>query len=147
MCAPGDSNIGWSGRPLLAPRPKKPDPPASPTRTSSGHLSGKSIDIGVPNLRPVVWTRYYTPTACSSVMLLLPQAVVLSLSSRIISPVTTMQCTLLFAHMLIYTGSAGCHSPVRLPPFSNAEQGPAAHQSPYANVAVECSSRLYVASQ
>ncbi|KAL3155218.1 Leucine-rich repeat-containing protein 9 [Trebouxia sp. C0010 RCD-2024] len=52
-----DNHIGWSGRPLLAPKPKKPDPPASPTRTSSGPLSGSSRDSGIPNIRPVVWTR------------------------------------------------------------------------------------------
>ncbi|DBA66636.1 TPA: Leucine-rich repeat-containing protein 9 [Trebouxia sp. C0005] len=48
----GDGNIGWSGRPLLAPKPKAADPLPGPSRTTSGSGSG------VPIVRPAIWSRF-----------------------------------------------------------------------------------------
>ena len=45
----GDGNIGWSGRPLLAPKPKAADPLPGPPRTSSGSV--------LPIVRPAIWSR------------------------------------------------------------------------------------------
>ncbi|DBA94023.1 TPA: Leucine-rich repeat-containing protein 9 [Trebouxia sp. C0004] len=46
----GDGNIGWSGRPLLAPKPKAADPLSGPSRTSSGSV--------LPIVRPAIWSRF-----------------------------------------------------------------------------------------
>ena len=147
VCGSGDSNIGWSGRPLLASRPKKPEPPASPTRTSSGPLSGKSTESGTPNIRPVVWTRYYTIIAWSSMVTYRSvlaafcwQAFVFSPSDRTISSWRTnsrqhavhSSCSF----VRVYTSrlqSIDWQDLMRLPPCSDAEQVPAAHTLPNAN--------------
>ena len=47
----GDGNIGWSGRPLLAPKPKAADPLPGPSRTTSG--SGSVLPI----VCPAIWSR------------------------------------------------------------------------------------------